>query len=208
MFQIFCIFCLVFAESVKNCITYEKSVKNLSIFFSKKWHVYTLHILYTSLSCCRFSAEYAEYVSCKISIFWFWTSTLASQSGTNCHLAGPQSVRIPDFPAVFPHFSAKTTGVFRTPESAHFGLVQCSRGVYNSAVEGAMTRPAHVRVPANSTLYLVTAAWLTCIFQQYSTDSSGAFSVGVHAPARILGPARMQNCSDWPNDCKLCFTQF
>ena len=36
-----------------------------------------------------------------------------------------------------------------------------------------------------NTVYLVTAAYLTQTFQQYSADSRGAFSVGGHAPARI-----------------------
>ena len=52
-----------------------------------------------------------------------------------------------------------------------------------------MTSPAHVRITANSTLYLVTAARLTQIFQQCSTDSRGALSVGSHLPAIIFGPA-------------------
>ena len=44
-----------------------------------------------------------------------------------------------------PLFSAKLTIFFRKPECAHFGrFISWYRG-YNSAVEGAMTRPVHMR---------------------------------------------------------------
>ena len=55
-------------------------------------------------------------------------------------------VAIPDFPAVLPIFPAKLTIIFPKPECAHFGPFISRRGVYNSAVEGAMTRPVHVHV--------------------------------------------------------------
>ena len=69
-----------------------------------------------------------------------------------------EHVRIPDFSAKLPEISAKPTRLFSKLESAHLGLIQFHCGGYNSAVEGAMTRPVHASVPANSTLYLVTAA--------------------------------------------------
>ena len=55
------------------------------------------------------------------------------------------NVRIPLFSAVLPLFPAKLTIFFRKPECAHFGPFIFRRGLYNSAVEGAMTRPVHVR---------------------------------------------------------------
>ena len=35
------------------------------------------------------------------------------------------------------------------------------------------------------------------LHQQFGTNSRGVFSVGGRALARIFGPARMQDCSDW-----------
>ena len=35
------------------------------------------------------------------------------------------------------------------------------------------------------------------LHQQYGTNSRGVISVGGRAPARIFGPARIQDCSDW-----------
>ena len=86
-----------------------------------------------------------------------------------------------------PEFSAK-------PESAPFGPLYSRRGVYNSAVEDAMTRPVHVRLfGVKEVLHSVPCdcSVTDTDIQQYSTDS-GAFSVGGHAHAHILGPARIK----------------
>ena len=103
------------------------------------------------------------------------------------------SPKLQDFPAKLPDCSAKQ-------EIAQFGPLYSRRGKYNSAVEGAMTRPVHLRfwgdedflhgVPCDCSVTDTS-------IQQYRTDSSGAFSVGGHAHAHILGPARSQDCSDW-----------
>ena len=55
------------------------------------------------------------------------------------------AVGIPEFSAVLPDFPAKLTIFSRKQECAHFGPFISRRGVYNSAVERAMTRPVHVR---------------------------------------------------------------
>ena len=47
-----------------------------------------------------------------------------------------------------------------------------------------------------------------CSHRQNSTGSRCAFSVGGHALAHIFGPACIQDCGAWCNDCKLFFTQF
>ena len=106
-------------------------------------------------------------------------------------------VRKPLFPAVLPDFPAKFTIFFRKPECAHFGRFISRYGGYNSAVEAAMTRPVHVRFLGGRRFSTQCTTWLPRICQQFSTDSSGAFSVGGHAHAHILGPARSQDCSDW-----------
>ena len=67
-------------------------------------------------------------------------------------------VKIPDFSAKLPDFSAKLPDFSAKQESAHIGPLYSRRGVYSSAVEGAMTRPVHVRVLEDATVYLVTAA--------------------------------------------------
>ena len=88
-----------------------------------------------------------------------------------------------NFPQIFPpEFSAK-------PESAQFSPLSSRPGVYNSAVEGAMTRPVHVRLFWDCSV-------TDTDMQQYSTNSSGAFSSGGHAHAHILGQARSQDCSN------------
>ena len=80
-------------------------------------------------------------------------------------------VRIPLFSAVLLHFSAKLTIFFRKPECAHFGRFISRFGVYNSAVEGAMTRPVHVRFLGGSkifyTAYHVTATDMPSIQYQF-----------------------------------------
>ncbi len=89
----------------------------------------------------------------------------------------------------------------KSEESAYFDAG------YHSAVVG-MTRPAHVRNPASSKIYLVTSSWLTQIFQQCCTNSSCAFSVNSHAACGTCPypwAGRIQDCTAWPNDCKLCF---
>ena len=50
----------------------------------------------------------------------------------------------PPFPAVLPDFPPKLNISFRKLECAHFGPFISRRGLYNSAVEGAMTRPVQV----------------------------------------------------------------
>ena len=69
---------------------------------------------------------------------------------TSCTKCGSLAymVRVPDFPAKFPKLSAKLSKLSAKPESALFGPSYSRRGAYNSPVDGGMTRPVHVRVPA------------------------------------------------------------
>ena len=97
---------------------------------------------------------------------------------------------IPEFSANLPEFSAKLQEFSTKPDCALFGPVYSRRGVNNSAVEGVMTRPDHVRLFWDCSV-------TDTDMQQYSTNSSGAFSVGGHAHAHILGQARSQDCSNW-----------
>ena len=113
----------------------------------------------------------------------------SSSSSRDSHSDG--NVKIPDFSAKFPKLSAKLSKL-----SANWKVHYLARHIPAEAY--IIPRHDHAGPCASSSVTDTDV-------QQYSTDSSGAFSVGGHAHAHILGPARSQDCSDWPNDCKLCF---
>ena len=115
------------------------------------------------------------------------------------HLCSRSRVRIPLFSAVLPHFSAKLTIFFRKPECAHFGRFISRFGVYNSAVEGAMTRPVHVRFFGGRRFSTRCTTWAGPQSRSQRLDliiqlSSNSFKFLFHSSASM--PARPEEALD------------